>query len=508
MEAPAPSRQPARGSRSESGRRGAVRLLVAGVVAAVLATAALVWVGDGARGGEEPQPVPRARCGPGARPETGVQGRVPRADYASGRVDRGYRCNTRAVSHVGRTGGFKVHRYTDRQGHTCAFYDNTLVFPRDVLYNATSGLGTVVLAMDDPRKPRRTATLTSPAMQSTHESLVLNKRRGLLAAVLGTAATYPGVLDVYDVRTDCRHPRLLSSTPSGVLGHESGFSPDGHTFWSTSTSATLVAVDLDDPRSPRPILVQPGVAYHGLRFSADGDTMYAANVGTPDLGSLDLQGSAGLDILDVSAVHDRVPGAQAEILSRLTWPEASIPQSAEPFTQDGRDYVLEMDEYADLFSLKGVSDARHSPVGAGRIIDVEDPRHPFVVSHLRLAVHQPAARAGEQFGDPGASFPAQGYAGHYCSLPTRTDPRIAGCSMILSGLRLFDISDVEHPREVGYFNKPQRPGSRPTFPDVEGAYAMSAPAWDRRRGSVWYTDANSGFYAVKLTNGVADLLHP
>jgi len=113
-----------------------------------------------------------------------------------------------------------------------------------------------------------------------------------------------------------------------------------------------------------------------------------------------------------------------------------------------------MDEFADLFSLKGVADLANAPVGAGRIINVDDPRHPFVVS----------------------------------------------------GLRLFDISDVEHPREVAYFNQPVRPGSRPSFPDVAGAYAMSAPAWDRKRGSVWYTDANSGFYNVLLTNGVARLL--
>jgi hypothetical protein len=39
-----------------------------------------------------------------------------------------------------------------------------------------------------------------------------------------------------------------------------------------------------------------------------------------------------------------------------------------------------------------------------------------------------------------------------------------------------------------------------------GAYAMSQPAWDPAHGSVWYTDTNSGFYVVRLTNGVADLL--
>ena len=57
--------------------------------------------------------------------------------------------------------------------------------------------------------------------------------------------------------------------------------------------------------------------------------------------------------------------------------------------------------------------------------------------------------------DPGALFPAQGYAAHYCSRADAQRTRgSSGCSMILSGLRLFDISDVKHPREVAYFNKP------------------------------------------------------
>lgn len=486
-------------------KRARTRLAVT-VLAAVLVMGGTLASTGQAQGGREPQPVPRADCGPGSRPETDIQGRVPASDYASGRVDRGYRCNARAVAHRGTSGGFKVHRYVDAKGQTCAFHDNTLVFPRDVVDNLTTGLGVVVLAMDNPRKPRQTATLTSPAMQSPHESLVLNKRRGLLAATLGTALTYPGILDVYDVKSDCRHPRLLSSTPSALLGHESGFTPDGRTFWAASTSGTLVAIDLSDPRAPKPIMVKTGFGYHGLRFSADGDTMYAANIGTSDLGSADLMGGTGLDILDVSAVHDRVPGAEPTVLSRLTWPEASIPQSADPFTQDGHDYVLEMDEFVDLFSAEGFTAGANSPVGAGRIINVDDPRHPFVVSHLRLEVHQADVHGGEQSNDPGASSPVQGYAGHYCSVPKRTNPRIAGCSMIASGLRLFDISDVNHPREVAYFNKPVRPGSRLRVPEAAGGYAMSAPAWDKKRGSVWYTDGNSGFYNVKLTNGVAKLL--
>lgn len=451
------------------------------------------------------QPVPRAVCGPGARPETGVQGRVPTADYTSGRAAQGYRCNTRQVSHVGRVGGFKVLRYTDAAGRTCAYYDSTLAFPRDVVTGLLTGTGNgvVVLDMTDPAHPRRTATLRTPAMVSPHESLLLNERRGLLAGVLGTALTAPGVLDVYDIRADCRRPVLRSSTLSGVLGHESGFSHDGRTFYTASTVATLAAVDLTNPSRPRTIFTRSGVNYHGLRLSADDRTLYAARIGTP---SLTLLRDAGLTIIDVSDIQARRSQRTVPVLSQITWPEHSIPQVAEPFTRDGRHYVLEVDEFIDLFELKGLTDLVHAPVGAARIIDVEDPRHPVVVSRIRLAVHQPDARDGAQRRDPGASFPAQGYAAHYCSLPTTVDPKIAGCSMILSGLRLFDIRDVRHPKEVGYFNQPAPTSGIGVLPTFSGGYAMSAPAWDRARGQVWYTDVNSGFYAVQLTNGVQRLL--
>ncbi len=39
-----------------------------------------------------------------------------------------------------------------------------------------------------------------------------------------------------------------------------------------------------------------------------------------------------------------------------------------------------------------------------------------------------------------------------------------------------------------------------------GSYAMSQPAWDVENDAVWYTDTNSGFYVVRLTNGVQKLL--
>ena len=485
-------------------RLPAVRRLVVALLAVLLMPAGIGLSGVlTATGSSFPPATPRAVCGPGAREETAIQGRVPQRDYDTGRVKRGYRCNTVPVSHHGRTGGFKVLRYTDSRGHTCAFYDSTLLFPKDALFNVRRGVGVVVLAMDDPRHPRQTATLTTPAMQTPHESVLLNEKRGLLGAVSGNPATAPGVLDLYDVRTDCRQPKLLSSTPAALLGHESGWSRDGRTFYAASTGGqTLVALDVSNPRLPRPIFTQAGVNYHGLRLSPDGRLLYVANIGNND-GTGARFSNGGLRILDVSEIQDRVPNPQVRVLSDLTWPEHSIPQVSEPFTRNGREYLLEVDEYAN-YDFTQV-DQSSAPVGAARIIDVTHPRDPSIVSDLRLQVHQPEARRGPERNDPGAALPVQGYAGHYCSVPRRHDPLVVACSMILSGLRVFDIRRLRNPVEAAYFNQPLS-GTRLDNPTASGAFAMSQPAWDVRHRSIWYTDGNTGFYDVRLTNGVGRLL--
>lgn len=478
------------------------RLVPALAVAAALVISAVLTAGT-SQADLSLAGVPRATCAPGDLPETSIQGRVPAADYRSGRAAQGYRCNTTEVGHHGRrsflgSGGFKVQRYTDVTGRTCAYYDSALMVGLNVpgLLTGGAGLGVVVLDMTDPAKPVKTANLITPAMLQPHESLLVNQGRGLLAAVMGTLGTAPGVLDVYDVSRDCRRPRLMSTTLSGVMGHESGFAPDGKTFWTAGAAGfTLTAVDLTEPRRPRIVHTKTGVVYHGLRLSGDGRTMYVANIGSPSGRNASIIDGAGLDILDVSDVQDRRPRPQIRTLSRLTWDEGSIPQVAEPFTRDGRQYVFEVDEFSDLFGdLRRINSPR-SPVGAARIIDVTDPRAPYVVSNVRLEVHDPAVRS-KVMDDPGGRTIVRSYTGHYCSLPTRAEPRIAACSMIGSGLRLFDISDLARPREVGYFNRP----------GPDGGAAMSQPAWDVARRQVWYTDTDEGFFTVGLRGPAAALL--
>jgi len=444
--------------------------------------------------------VPRADCGPGSDPETAEQGRVPPSDRESGRADRPYTCNTELVGHHGSTGGFKIWRYIDQDGTECAYYDSTILLPFNVLDQASTGFGVIVLDMTDPSNPVATATLTTPAMLSPHESLVLHEDRGLLAAAMGTATTYPGIVDIYDVSEDCTQPRLLSSTPVGFLGHESGMSPDGMTLYVASTATGLsAAIDITNPALPVPLWIGTRQS-HGINISNDGTRAYFTAL---DVGSRGISGSygefkGGVAIYDVSAIHERQSNPSPQLISELTWPEAAIPQVAIPVTIGGHPYLVEIDEYVpapDFISPDAVP-------GGARIIDIADETAPHVVSNIRLEVHDPEVRASASLADD--FFPGTGgilgYVGHYCSVPKREDPGIVACGMTASGLRVFDIRDPHHPREIAYFNAPAKPNTLVGFQGT--AVNFSAPAYVPERGEIWYSDAASGFWVVRVTNGV------
>lgn len=466
------------------GLRSVLALLLAGLLPACGDSSALL---------PESSATPVARCGPGSRPETGLQGRVSPDDHASGRAAEGFSCNAELVGSytvpnpIGTVGGFKVERYVDSSGRECAYYDTTLLFPTNVL---AANVGVNVLDMSDPANPTLSARLVSTAMLSPHESLVVSQQAGVLAAVLGNPLFGPGIVDLYDLRDDCRSPQLQASRLVGVLGHESGMAPDGRTFYSSSPGTpTLTAVDISDPARPSTLLT---TAYrsHGLSLSDDGNRAYlAAGTGT----------GKGLIILDVSEIQSRQPDPQVREVGSLAWDNMSIPQNAIPFTRDGRPYLLEIDEFS-VGSTPGIPASNGATVGAARIIDIRDETRPAVVSNLRLEVHQPENRELIRQ-DPGALNLVGGYAGHYCNLPSRVDPPIAACSMMLSGLRVFDIRDPRRPREIAYYNAPVQPRLLPV-PARASNLALSSPAFAPERKEIWYTDGYSGFYVVRLTNGV------
>ena len=278
----------------------------------------------------------------------------------------------------------------------------------------------------------------------------------------------------------------------GVLGHEGSFTPDGNTYYASSLYGhTLTAIDVTNTSLPTIVWTSPEWNVHGMNLSDDGKTMYFADLGNnggsfPGSGT---DGTKGLTVLDVSQIQARTANPQVSVISHLTWPVVSTPQTMLPVTISGHKYLVEVDEFAS-----------GNNVGAARIIDIANVKQPKVISNMRLAVNSAAARQTDQQSDPGASSGLQGYAAHYCGVPSKVDPGIVACSFIASGLRVFDIRDPYHPKEIAYFNQPSTTAGATGSPG--GAYAMSQPAFDPANGQIWYSDGNSGFYVVHLTHGV------
>jgi hypothetical protein len=438
------------------------------------------------------QPVlaasPRAVCGPGSKPLSGVQGRVPASAIDSPAAAAGWTCNLATVGHFASPGGFRVWRYVDRAGHACAYYDTSLFSPLNVVsLVAGPSPGVEVLDMSDPAHPVRTAVLTSLPMLFPHESLNLNTRRGLLAADMGNGATLPGLTSVYDVGHDCRHPVLDSTFLAARFGHESGFSPDGKTFY-IGGGLGIAAVDVSNPTHPHTVW-EGNVYAHGLNVSDDGNTLYDSD---PINGNL--------VTLNVSQIQARRPNPVVTEISRLTWDTVSVPQNTNPMQIGGHRYLLEFDEFAFRFTaLPGLAEP-FDQVGGARIINIDNASHPRVVSNLRLAVNMPAEHKAADSDPSPVPTPLTTYAAHYCGIPREVDPEIVACSFINSGLRIFNIQDPLHPREVAYYVSP--PKAATVGGALTGDFAMSQPAFDPARREVWYTDSTSGFYVLRLDQRV------
>lgn len=427
-------------------------------------------------------PVPKAACGPGSSPETGIQGEVTLEDRQSGRSQQGYRCNLELVGQYQGQGTTWVSQSFD----TCAYYAQA--FPSSV---TSAEPGVQVVDVRDPANPVLAKRLTSPAfLGNTWESLKVNAERKLLAGVQVGPLIGAAFFDVYDI-SDCRNPKLLNSVssdqlsiPANLLGHEGNWSPDGRTYWATSLSGgQLTAIDVTDPALPRIIYTRvTGSTNHGLSLSNDGNRLYLADIGRN-----------GMVILDVSQIQARSLAPQVREVGSVSWTDGNTGQHAVQVTYNGRPYVIFVDELGS---------------GAARIIDISDETAPRVVSKLKLEIQLPDA-AGARTRSAGDGI--FGYDGHYCDVDRLVDPTAVACGYFESGVRVFDIRNPISPREIAYYNPPAQVGKAGQLPGSEHASGGAAEAdmsadWCSSPprfvtpDQLWVTCQDNGFMTLRFTN--------
>ena len=425
-------------------------------------------------------PVARAQCGPGAQPETDIQGRVSIEDRTSGRSQEGYWCNLELVGqHQGQGASWQMAWYED-----CAYYGTA--FPGQA--------GTQVVDVSDPTNPQGVGALRSPAMLDPWESLKVNERRGLLGADTAWNGGGPAFFDVYDLNGDCGQPDLLASTPSAVpIGHEGEWAPDGKTYY---VGVAHSAIDVSDPNQPR-LIPQADVvgSLHGLSLNEAGTRMYAVSIGT-GAGTCN-----GLVIFDTTEIQNRVPLPSMPEIGRVCWDDGTLAQHTIPVFYDGKPFIVFVDE---------------GGTGAARLIDISDETQPRVVSKLKLEIHMPD-QADARSVDT-ASNGSFGYEGHYCGVDRKQNPTALACGYFQSGIRVFDIRNPLAPREIAYYNPPAQVGRAAELPSSEHAngaaqqvgggndltadWCSAQVRFVRERGEIWTTCQDNGFMVLRFTNGV------
>jgi hypothetical protein len=366
-------------------------------------------------------PVPKAVCGPGDRPETGLQGQVPMALRLQPAGFQGFSCNLQLLAQVKGEGAARMNdEYREGGGRNrkaCAYHSTGS--PETSANNpGRTNFGVRAIDISDPTKPQTTAYLTTRAMLYPHESLKANKRRQLLGAARGDNGPE---FDIYDVSGDCRYPQLLSSvvllspdSTAPIRGHEGRWAPDGLTYYgsdntfvvdtATNSRGQIYVIDTTDTTKPTVIktftIGVPGATTHGLTVSDDGNRGYFASNGSNGgmMGLLDptVPANNGLLVLDLSEIQARRPNPQVRRIGSVFWKDGSTATGIVHVKIKGKPYVLHTDEFGTAGASTGPGIAQVCAVGGfavgpqARLIDISDERNPKVISKLQLEVHDPA----------------------------------------------------------------------------------------------------------------------
>jgi hypothetical protein len=454
--------------------------------------------------------VPRAHCGPHDRPESGLQGETTLAERVSGAVDHGFTCNLELVGQFEGEGASFGFTWFDR----CAYYGTG--GGRGAPSPLQQHVGVVVVDAWNPQHPQATAYLDDPAMDEPWESLRVNTKRKLLGGTrgLGLAPVADRFFAFYDI-SDCAHPvRLSVADVTGHIGHEGRFTRDGLTYYGTrSVGVGVTALDVTDPAHPKELVHSNDYLVHGLSFNKEGTRGYFAQLGSPNA----VTGATpnGLVIVDVSDVQFRVPNPQIRTISTLFWNDGATAQVPLPVTIHGRPHLIFTDEHGSGGSA-AMSNAGKAhacalglpPNGFPRIIDISDEKHPKTIAKIMLEIDDPA-NCPVILNDPPDIISS---SSHYCNVDHTDDPKILACTFREAGLRVFDIHDPYHPREIAYF-KPRarrtevRPGSvfwGPQYANGSDRTTDQTPTDVRfvRQADdlqLWFTSEDNGFQIVKFT---------
>jgi hypothetical protein len=324
-----------------------------------------------------------------------------------------------------------------------------------------SGMGTSILDVSDPARPRLVEQIPAPPGTHTHKVQVADGLLLVNEEQFKGGDPYAAGMLVYDVAADPLAPRLVGRFDSGGLGvhrivwtggryaHASAI-PEGF------DDRIWIVIDLADPAHPveaaRYVLDEPqpeGERYAAHHALLDGDVAY---LGYDD---------AGMVVLDVS------DWTRPRKLARIGWEPGGSTHTCLPLP--GRKLVVVTDEQT--------VDGPDAPTRLVRIVDVADPRAPRVVG---VCPEPERLYDGLRYGPHNLH---ENRAGSYRS------ERFVFVTYFNAGLRVYDLADPAAPVEVAHWVPEPPPGE--TAPQLNDLYVEES-------GLIWATDRYAGgLYVVE-----------
>ena len=346
-------------------------------------------------------------------------------------------------------------------------------------------LGTSIVDVSVPSQPKLITQIPRPPGTHSHKvqvvgtTLVVNHERNRFEPE--PPATWSAGLAVFDVSDPARPEQIGFYETAGAGVHRMAWWEGPIAYLSASDEGYegrfLHVVDLSDPSNPKQVgrwwlpgqhrgggeapdwvsATEPGsgdegrqvMLHHGLPY---GDRLYCG------------YWDGGLVVLDIE------DPANPRLVSRLQFGEDSR-NTHTAFRPPGRDILVVTDEQI----TRWIGVQRHV-----RIVDVSDERNPRVIARLPVpdgARHTEGIRWGP-------------HNLHEMRPGSYVDPNIIFLTYFAGGLRVYDISDAEHPVEVAHF-VPSAPAGRTA---IQLNDVTATPD-----GLVYVTDRHAGgLYVVEL----------
>jgi hypothetical protein len=431
----------------------------------------------------------------------------------SGASTEPYNCNLEVVGQFVGEGADHQMGWQDN----CAFYStNAAVAGVAPGVPAMEFPGVQVIDVSDQRHPFRTDNLHDPSLTQPWESLNVNHTRKLLGGIEseGGNGVKPG-FSVYDIR-DCTHPVLKAAVDlpdTAIRGHAGNFAPDGLTFYGADLSTSIYGIDISDPTNPTLIAnvtFPDGIVLpHYITPNADGTRGYIGNLNVSAAGVPPCQGAAknGLVIVDLSDIQFRRQNPQITTVSTLFWCDSTVSEVSVPVKIGGKPFLVFTDELGSARPATVACAANLPPWGFVRLIDISDEENPVIVAKLILEVDDPANCAATMNDSVGPGF---GYDAHDCGVDNVEDAKLIACSHHQAGVRVFDIHDPYHPKEIAYYKGAARgttgallPGSATSTtnaPTAAQAQARSRFVWKGDDLYLWLTSSESGLVITRFEN--------